>query len=300
MAAAGKTIRPRRSVLYVPGSNTRAIEKAKGLDVDSIIFDLEDAVAPEAKLDAREQVYQAVKAGDFGHRELVIRINALTSEFGRSDLDAAITAKPDAIALPKVNGPADLKLVSGILKAQGADPAIKLWAMMETPLAMLNAKGIGLSGLEDDVRLDALVMGTNDLAKETGVAIAPGRAELMPWLMNCVAAARAGRISIIDGVFNDFSKPEAFAEECAQGARMGMDGKTLIHPSQIEACHRAFSPGPDELAWARKMIAAFDDPANKGKGVVQVEGQMVERLHADMGRHLVAVAEAIEARNMAG
>ncbi|MDX5595028.1 CoA ester lyase [Pseudovibrio sp. SPO723] len=296
MGQAGNGPRPRRSVLYMPGSNARALEKAKTLDVDALIFDLEDAVAPEAKATAREQVASAVKGGGYGHRELIIRINGLTSEWGRADLDAAIAAKPDAIALPKVNGPVDLKLVAGIMQAQGADPAIKLWAMLETPLAMLNAKSICLAAREESSRLEAVVMGTNDLSKETGTHITKGRAEMMPWLMLCLAAARAAGISIIDGVYNNFSDIEGFSEECTQGARMGMDGKTLIHPSQIDACNSAFAPSDEAVHWARKVIAAFEAPENAGKGVLQVDGKMVERLHAEMGQKVVAIADAIAAR----
>ncbi|MDD7909468.1 CoA ester lyase [Pseudovibrio exalbescens] len=296
MGQAGNGPRPRRSVLYMPGSNARALEKAKTLDVDALIFDLEDAVAPEAKATAREQVASAVKGGGYGHRELIIRINGLTSEWGRADLDAAIAAKPDAIALPKVNGPVDLKLLAGIMQAQGADPAIKLWAMLETPLAMLNAKSICLAAREESSRLEAVVMGTNDLSKETGTHITKGRAEMMPWLMSCLAAARAAGISIIDGVYNNFSDIEGFSEECTEGARMGMDGKTLIHPSQIDVCNSAFAPSDEAVHWARKVIAAFEVPENAGKGVLQVDGKMVERLHAEMGQKVVAIADAIAAR----
>jgi len=291
--------KPRRSALYMPGSNARALEKAKTLDVDCLILDLEDAVAPDSKAMARDQIVSAVSGGGYGEREVVIRINALDTPWADEDLAAAIQAGPDAILVPKVNTPADLQQVAHRLALGQASAGIKLWAMMETPLAMLNAAAIGACGRDPEVRLSCFVMGTNDLAKETRAQLNPGRAVMMPWLMICVAAARAGGIDILDGVYNAFNDLEGFEAECAQGAEMGMDGKTLIHPKQIEACHAAFSPSEEEIAWARKINDLFDLPENANKGAIQVDGKMVERLHADMGLRSIAIADAIAARSKA-
>ena len=288
--------RPRRSALYMPGSNARALEKAATLDVDCLLLDLEDAVAPEAKDMARTQIVEAVSARPYGNREVVIRINGLETPWGEDDLAAAVKANPDAILVPKVNSPADLQMVAHKLSLLGASADLKLWAMMETPLAMLNAAAIGACGQDPAVRLSCFVMGTNDLAKETRARLTPGRAAMTPWLMTCVAAARAGGIDILDGVYNAFQDEEGFAAECAQGVDMGMDGKTLIHPKQIAPCHAAFSPSEEEVAWARKINSLFDEPENAGKGAIQVDGKMVERLHADMGKRVIAIADAIAAR----
>lgn len=290
-------LRPRRSALYMPGSNARALEKAKTLDVDCLILDLEDAVVPDAKELARTQICEAVAGGGYGVREVVVRINGLDTPWGQDDLAAAVKAGPDAILVPKVNSPADLQRIALKLSVLGASRDLKLWAMMETPEALLNAGAIGACGKDPQVRLSCLVMGTNDLAKETRARLTPGRAAMMPWLMTCVAAARAGGIDILDGVYNAFQDEEGFAAECAQGVDMGMDGKTLIHPKQIDPCHAAFSPTPEEIAWARKINEAFDQPENADKGAIQVDGKMVERLHAQMGRRVIAIAEAIAARN---
>jgi citrate lyase subunit beta/citryl-CoA lyase len=290
------TIRPRRSVLYMPGSNARAIEKARTLPADAIILDLEDSVAPDAKAAARKQVLDAVTAGGFGAREVIVRINGLDTEWWLPDLDAVAKAKPDAVLVPKISIPRNLEDVAERLVDISADHKIRVWAMMETPLAMLNAAAIAATAKDVETRLAGFVMGTNDLAKDTRAKIMPGRAAMLPWLMTCVAAARAFGIDILDGVYNDLGDPEGFARECAQARDMGFDGKTLIHPNQIEPCNAAFSPGTDEVAQAEKIIAAFDLPENKGKGVIQLEGRMVERLHADMARRTVAIADAITAR----
>jgi citrate lyase subunit beta/citryl-CoA lyase len=290
------TIRPRRSVLYMPGSNARAIEKARTLPADAVILDLEDSVAPDGKASARSQVMEAVIAGGFGTREVIVRINGLDTEWWLDDLNAVAKAKPDAVLVPKVSRPGHLEDVAERLVDISADHKIKVWAMMETPLAMLNARDIAAAAKDVETRLSAFVMGTNDLAKDTRARITPGRAPMLPWLMGCVAAARAFGIDILDGVYNDLGNAEGFAQECAQARDMGFDGKTLIHPNQIEPCNVAFSPSADDVALARKIIAAFDLPENKDKGVVQLDGRMVERLHADMARRTVAIAEAIEAR----
>jgi citrate lyase subunit beta / citryl-CoA lyase len=285
-------IRPRRSVLYMPGSNARAMEKARELAADAVIFDLEDAVAPDAKAKAREQIVAALQKGGFGRREVLVRINALDTAWWRDDL-AIAAAGPDAILVPKVSTPGELREVGKHLVGVTKEERIRIWAMMETPLAMLNARDIAAAARDPVTRLAGLVMGTNDLAKDTRARLVPGRAPMLPWLMSCVAAARAFGIDVLDGVYNDLGNAEGFAAECAQGRDLGFDGKTLIHPQQIAPCNAAFSPPPDEVAWARKIIAAFDLPENKGKGVIQVDGRMVEILHADMARRTVAIADAV-------
>jgi len=286
-------VRPRRSMLYMPGSNARAIEKARTLAADALILDLEDAVAPEAKPIARRQVCEAVRADGFGRREIFIRINAPDTPWGAEDLAAAVAAVPDAILLPKVSTPADLAANGAKLAALGADAKIRIWAMMETPLAILNAGEIAAAAGEPATRLSGFVMGTNDLAKDTQAKIVPGRAPMLPWLMTCVAAARAYGLDIVDGVFNGIGDAQGFARECAEARELGFDGKTLIHPSQIEPCNTAFSPTADEVESARKILAAFDLPENSDKGVVRIDGRMVERLHAEMARRTVAIADAI-------
>jgi citrate lyase subunit beta / citryl-CoA lyase len=290
-------IRPRRSVLYMPGSNARAIEKARTLPADAVILDLEDSVAPEAKPAARQQVMDAVTAGSFGAREVIVRINGLDTQWWLDDLNAVAKAKPDAVLVPKVSRPDHLEDVAERLVDISADQKIRVWAMMETPLAVLNARDIAAAASDIETRLTAFVMGTNDLAKETRAKITPGRAAMLPWLMNCVAAARAFGLDIIDGVYNELADADGFARECSEAREMGFDGKTLIHPNQIAPCNAAFSPSAEEVAQAQKIIAAFDLPENRDKGVVQLEGRMVERLHAEMARRTVAISQAIEARS---
>lgn len=288
-------IRPRRSVLYMPGSNARALEKAKTLPADALVFDMEDAVAPDAKENAREQVIAAVKAGGYGKREIAVRVNGLATPLGQADLRAAAKAGADAILLPKVQAPGDLEAVRTILRSEGAPLTQAVWAMMETPLAVLNALAIAAAG-PGDYPLTALIMGTNDLAKETRASLDGGRLGMLSWLSTCVAAGRAFGIDIIDGVYNAIGDEAGLRAELEQGRLLGMDGKTLIHPSQIEPCNDIFSPAPEEIEWARKVVAAFAAPENAGKGVLQLEGKMVERLHAEMAKRTVATAEAIEAR----
>ncbi|MDJ0930632.1 CoA ester lyase [Breoghania sp.] len=290
------TFRPRRSVLYMPGSNALALDKARTLNVDALIFDLEDAVDPDAKETARSQVSDAVKQGGYGPREVVIRINGLSTPWGEADLEAAATAGPDAILIPKIFSPDDLTDIEDRLRKAGASDDLALWAMMETPLAMLNAGQIAAAAGTVSPRLSVFVMGTNDLAKETGARLVPGRAAMLPWLMTCLAAARANGLDIVDGVYNDFANEEGFAAECAQGMDMGMNGKTLIHPTQIAPCNETFSASAEEVERARTIIAAFDLPENANKGAIQLDGRMVERLHAEMARRTVVIADAIAAR----
>ncbi|MGA8387121.1 MAG: CoA ester lyase [Pseudolabrys sp.] len=287
------TIRPRRSVLYMPGSNARALDKAKTLSADGVIFDLEDSVAPEAKEAARQQVVDAVKMGGFGAREVFIRINGVDTPWHADDLSAAAHAAPDVILVPKVSSSDTLELIGRRMLDMGTNHKARVWAMIETPLAIFNILEIAAAARDSETRLAGFVMGTNDLAKDTRARLVPGRTPMLAWLSMCVAAARIHGIDILDGVYNDIGNADGFAKECAQGVELGFDGKTLIHPSQIEPCNKAFSPSPTDVEQAHKMIAAFDQPENKGKGVVSIDGRMVERLHADMARRTVAIAEAI-------
>ena len=290
------TIRPRRSVLYMPGSNARAIEKAKTLPVDGVILDLEDAVAPDAKIDARKQVAAAVKAGGFGGREVFIRVNGIDTRWHADDLHDAARAAPDGIVVPKISSSEQLEMIGRRLLDMGTDHRTRVWAMIETPIAILNVKEIARAAADSETRLAGFILGTNDLAKETGAKFVPGRAPMVPWLTTCILAARAYGIFILDGVYNDLSNAEGFLRECEQGRDLGFDGKTLIHPNQVAPCNDVFSPGAEEVAQARKIIAAFELPENKGKGVVSLDGRMVERMHADIARKTVAIADAIAAR----
>lgn len=285
------TFRPRRSVLYMPGSNARALEKAKTLEADALILDLEDAVAPDAKELAREQVCRAVQDGGYGDRELVIRINGLDTPWGKADLKAAAAAAPHAILVPKVSFADDIFQIGDFLDMNGAAADTRIWAMMETPMGILNAAPIAAAvGFPAGRRFAAMVLGTNDLAKETRARIVRGRLPMITWLSMTVQAARAHGLDVIDGVFNDFEDMEAFREECAQGRDLGMDGKTLIHPKQIAVANEVFSPSATELAWAEKIVAAFALPENADKGVITIEGRMVERLHAEMAERTLATA----------
>jgi len=279
-------IRPRRSVLYMPGSNPRALEKAQTLPADALILDLEDAVAPDAKDVARKQVHDAVKAKGFGKREIVIRINGLSTPWGADDLKAAVEANPDAILVPKISKPEDLHEIDNRI---GHQSSVRVWAMVETPLAILNIQAIAAAG----GRLSCFVMGTNDLIKEVRGQHTPDRMNLSAALGLSVLAARANGLIAIDGVYNDIQNADGFAETCRQGRAFGFDGKTLIHPSQLEACNEIFAPSAAEVEAARKVIAAFELPENKGKGAIKVDGRMVELLHAEIARQTVALSDAI-------
>jgi citrate lyase subunit beta/citryl-CoA lyase len=285
------TIRPRRSVLYMPGSNARALEKAQTLPADALILDLEDAVAPDAKDLAREQVSNAVKARGFGKREIVMRINGLSTPWGEADLAAAALAKPDAILVPKISTPTELAAIDEKLARAGADANIAVWAMVETPLAILNIAAIASAG----GRLSCFVMGTNDLIKEVRGHHTADRLNLSAALGLSVLAARANDLAVIDGVYNDIQDASGFLAACNQAKSFGFDGKTLIHPSQVEPCNGVFAPSAEEVASARKIIEAFDLPENKGKGAIKLDGRMVELLHAEIARRTVAVADAIAA-----
>lgn len=290
-----QSVRPRRSALYMPGSNARALEKAKSLGADTLILDLEDAVAPDHKEAARAQVCEAVKNGGYGAREVVIRVNGLETPWGEEDIVAAVQALPDAILVPKINSGAEVGQVSNLLDQAEAPPGIDLWVMMETPLAMLNARDIAAASVEDDCRLSCFVMGTNDLAKEISCAQTETREALMTSLSLSLLAARAYGLTILDGVYNDIQNAEGFAAMCAQGVALGFDGKTLIHPSQLAPCNEIFAPSAEEVAWSRQIIAAFTEPENAGRGVIKVDGRMVELLHGEIAHRVVAIAEAIEA-----
>jgi citrate lyase subunit beta / citryl-CoA lyase len=290
-------IRPRRSVLYMPGANERALEKAKTLPADSLILDLEDAVAPEAKVEARERVCGVVKAGGYGPRELVIRINGQDTEWGKADLKATAHAKPDAILAPKVTSGEDIAWLNEALSEAGASANLALWVMIETPLAILNLKDIAARGAT--TRLAGFVMGSNDLLKDFRADPMPDRANLAAAYTLAIAAARAFDLLVFDGVYNDIANADGFAAEAKQAKAFGFDGKTLIHPSQIEPCNAIFAPPADLVKQSRDVIAAFADPANAGKGVLKVNGKMTELLHLAQARHVVAVAEAIAARESA-
>lgn len=286
--------RPRRSCLYMPGANARALEKAKSLAADTVIFDLEDAVAPDAKLEARETVTQAVRAGGYGAREIVIRINGLDTEWGLEDMRAAVAAGPNAILAPKVIDGGDIDRLNDAMSRAGAPDNMGLWVMIEMPKAILNIQDIAEA--VGRTRLTAFVMGTNDLAKELrGVNDPPVRTAFQTSLGLTVAAARAYDLLAIDGVFNGIGDDEGLTAECHQGRLMGFDGKTLIHPSQIEAANQVFAPAEEDVAQAQAVIAAFADPANTGKGVLKVNGKMTELLHLEEAERTVAVADAIAA-----
>lgn len=286
--------RPRRSCLYMPGANSRALEKAKGLAADTLIFDLEDAVAPDAKAEARETVCNAVKAGGYGKREIVIRINGLDTEWGLDDLNAAVAAGPNAILAPKVIDGGDIDRLNDAMSRAGAPEDMGLWVMIEMPKAILNIKDIAEA--VGRTRLTAFVMGTNDLAKELrGINNPPERTAFQTALSLSVMAARAYDLLAIDGVFNGIGDEDGLAAECMQGRLMGFDGKTLIHPSQLESANRIFAPAEEDVEQAHAVIAAFADPANAGKGVLKVNGKMTEMLHLEEAKRTVDVAAAIAA-----
>lgn len=289
-------IRPRRSALYMPGFNARALEKARTLPADVLILDLEDAVAPESKEIARRQVHVAVTAGGYEPREIVIRVNAAGTPWFEEDLAAAISAAPDAILIPKVGHPDDVTAIGRRMAAAAAPERTRLWAMMETPLGLLNAAQIARARIDHpESRLSVLVLGTNDLAKETRAEIVPERWTMMPWLMTCVAAARAYGLEVLDGAYNNFRDESGLRREAEQGKEMGMDGKTVIHPDQVVPVNQIFSPSPADVAAARRIMEAFEKPENKGRGVITVDGRMVELLHAEMAARTLAIAQAIGA-----
>jgi len=282
-------LRPRRSVLYMPAANERALEKAKTIPSDAVIFDLEDAVAPDAKPDARGKAAAAVSSGEYGNRELTIRCNGLDTEWGADDIVAAAGARPSAVVIPKVDSADAVDEVARRLDDAGAT-GVAIWPMIETPTAIFDVRAIAAHP-----RVAVLVMGTNDLAKELRSPIVPGRHPLVPHLATALLAAREAGVAILDGVYNDVKNPSGFADECRQGMEMGFDGKTLIHPSQVGPANDAWAPGADEVEHARRVIAAFDEAVADGRGVVTVDGRMIENLHVDNARRVLAVADAIAA-----
>lgn len=286
--------RPRRSCLYMPGANPRALEKAKTLAADSVILDLEDAVAPDAKLEARAAVCEAVKTGGYGKREVVIRINGLDTEWGAEDLKAAVAAGPDAILAPKVLSGADIETLNQAMSDAGAPDNMGLWVMIEMPKAIFNIENIAAAA--ENTRLTAFVMGTNDLAKEMrAINDPPARTAFQTALSLSVLAARAYDIVAIDGVFNDIKNEPGLIAECEQGRTLGFDGKTLIHPAQLAETNRIFAPSPADIEQATAVIAAFADPENTGKGVLKVNGKMTELLHLEEAKRTVAVTASIAA-----
>lgn len=285
-------ILPRRSVLYMPGANERALEKAKTIPADALILDLEDAVAPDAKEEARDRVCAAASSGDYGAKEVTIRVNGLDTQWHAADIAAAAAAGPAAVVVPKVSSVAEVRAIEAGLEAGGAPDHTKIWAMVETPVAMLHAEEIAASS----ERLTVLVMGTNDLAKELHAEHVPGRQPLLGGLGLCLLAARATGKVILDGVFNDIKDPDGFAAECLQGRQMGFDGKTLIHPSQVDPANDIWAPTPEAVEDARALIATFEEAIAAGKGVVTHNGRMIENLHVDNARRILAVADAIATR----
>jgi len=289
------TVRPRRSVLYMPGSNRRALEKGRTLPADGLILDLEDAVAPDTKAAARDTIRATLaERGAYGRRELVARVNGLDTPWGHDDLQAMATAGADAVLLPKVESADMVRRAAGVLDAQGAPTGLPLWVMIETPRGVLRAPEIA-----DCPRVAAIVMGTSDLTKEMQALHTQQRLPMLTALGLCLLAARAAGIAILDGVFLDLKDEAGFADACRQGRELGFDGKSLIHPSQIGPANEAFGPDETALAHARKIIAAFDAARAEGKGVVVVDGRLVENLHVAEARRLVATGEAIAAMQAA-
>lgn len=286
-----ETYRPRRSVLYMPGANDKALEKAKGLACDAIIFDTEDSVAPDMKQTAREKVAVAAGSGEYGDRELTIRVNSAETEWHEDDLRSAAQAGPHGIVVPKVGSAADVAAVERIIESAGVPDHTRIWAMLETPAAIENAVEVATAS----ERLEVLVMGTNDMAKELHAVLVAGRAPLLWGLARCVNAARfAGKV-ILDGVYNDVRDPEGFEVEARQGFEMGFDGKTLVHPDQVEPANRIWAPTEEQVEHARRVIAAFEEAQAEGRGVVTVDGRMIENLHVDNARRTLATADAIAA-----
>jgi citrate lyase subunit beta/citryl-CoA lyase len=283
-------LRPRRSVLYMPSSNERALEKAKAIPCDALIFDLEDAVAPDAKAGARANAVAAARSGEYGHREVTIRCNGLDTPWGADDLVAAATSRADAVVVPKVDSVGYLDEIERQLDAAGAPADLAIWAMIETPTALLDIRPIA-----HHARVAALVMGTNDLIKELRTGVVPDRSPLVPHLATALVGAREAGKVILDGVYNDVKNPEGFEAECRQGMEMGFDGKTLIHPSQVEPANDIWAPSAEDIGSAERIIAAFDEAVADGRGVVTVDGRMIENLHVDNARRVLATASAIAA-----
>ncbi len=288
-------LRPRRSALFIPGANERALAKGKSIAADVLILDLEDSVAPDRKDRARDAVVALVSELTTGRREIVVRINGLDTPWIARDIAALAQARPDAILVPKLSRTDDIRRARAALAAAHAPKSVNLWAMIETPAAVLNASAMAAIAAMPAPAVTCYVVGTNDLAAELGARIRPGRAALVPHLAQVVVAARAHGLAVLDGTFNDLNDERGLAGECVQGRDLGMDGKTVIHPSQVAVANAAFGPAPEEIAWALKVIEAFAAPDNAAKGVITVDGRMVERLHERMARRTLALADAIGA-----
>jgi citrate lyase subunit beta / citryl-CoA lyase len=288
-------IRSRRSLLFMPGSNARALEKARNLPADGIILDLEDSVAPDFKASARDRIAAAIAAKGFGKREVLIRLNSLDTPWWSDDVAMAGQARPDGVVVPKISSVEDLKTIADRLAELKADPSIKVWAVIETARAVLHAEELAAASRDANQRLAGFMMGPNDISRETRIRMQPGRAAMLPLITHCILATRAYGLEILDGPYSDFSNVDGFGQECTQARDLGFDGKTLIHPGQIEACNAIFTPPAEEVAHARKIIAAFERPENASRGAIQLDGQMVERLHADMARRTIAIADATAA-----
>jgi citrate lyase subunit beta/citryl-CoA lyase len=285
--------RPRRSALYTPGANAKALAKARELKADVLLFDLEDAVAPDAKAEARANVLAAVVEGGYGAREVVVRVNGLYTPWGANDIEAMGGARPNALLAPKVNSAEDIAAADEAMSEAGLPKTCALWAMIETPLAILNIKEIAAASKR--TRLSGFVMGVNDLAKDMRAKQTQARTAFYYALSAAVTAARAYGLTAIDGVYNDIQNTEGFIEACRQGLAFGFDGKTLIHPTQIEPCNAVFAPSAEEAEEARAIVAAFEAPENAGKGVLKINGKMAELLHLEQARRTLAIAEAIAA-----
>lgn len=283
------TVRPRRSVLYMPGSNTRAMEKAKTIAADAIILDLEDAVSPDAKATARQQICDALAGGGYGNREMIVRINGQDTPWGADDMAAIARSGADAILVPKINDAATVQTLVAAMDKAGAPASMALWCMMETPIGILNAQSIGAAS----DRVAVWVMGTNDIAKDTGAHHTPMRLPMVTALGICMLAARAFGIQILDGVYNDIKDEDGFRDICQQGLEMGFDGKTLIHPSQVAPCNDVFSPTAAQLEMASRIVAGFEEAQREGKGVVTVDGRMIENLHVEQAKKQLALAAAV-------
>ena len=284
-----KPLTPRRSVLYMPGSNARAQEKAKSLAADGLILDLEDAVAPGAKEEARGIVCENAASGDYGKREIIIRVNGLDTPWGRDDIIAAAKAAPDAILLPKVESAAQIHEVEALMKEAGAPSTTSIWCMMETPLGILRAEEIASAS----DRIDCFVMGTSDLVKDLQAQHTTLRLPVITSLGLCLLAGRAYGLTVLDGVYLDLSDEEGYQASCMQGLELGFDGKTLIHPKQLAGANEVFAPSEEEVAYSRRVIEAFDAAEKEGKGVVLVDGKLVENLHVEIAKNKVALANAI-------
>jgi citrate lyase subunit beta/citryl-CoA lyase len=279
-------------VLFLPGSNPRALSKAKTIPADVLVLDLEDAVSPDAKEAARTLVADAVAGRGYGQREILVRINALDTPWAAGDIAAVVPSRPDGILVPKVSRSEDIRRIRAALKAVSAQPSTAVWAMMETPLSILNAGAIAATASDEGAPLAGFLIGTNDLSAETRIRPGGDRLPMLSWLSTCVLAARAFDLAVIDGVYNDYNDAAGFKAECEQGRLLGMDGKSLIHPNQVAACNEVFSPSAEEINWARAVVAAFDKPENAGKGAIALNGRMIERLHMRIAQRMIATARA--------